>query len=70
MEKKSIYESPKTGIVSLKVFTPILQDDEPIHQGGHSMDNVVDAKEQQIDFDKEEEVPLFVFKNIWEEDEE
>ena len=34
------------------------------------MDNVVDAKEQQIDFDKEEEVPLFVFKNIWEEDEE
>jgi hypothetical protein len=69
MEKKSIYESPKTGIVSLRVFTPILQDDEPIHQGGHSMDNVVDAKEQQIDFDKEE-VPFFVFKNIWEEENE
>lgn len=69
MEKKSKYERPKTGIVSLRVFTPILQDDEPIHQGGHSMDNVVDAKEQQIIFDKEE-VPILVFKNIWEEENE
>lgn len=68
MKKKSMYESPETEIVSLKVFTPILQDDDPIHQGGQSMNNVVDAKEQQIDFTEEETLP--VDKNIWAEDEE
>ena len=67
MKKKSMYESPETEIVSLRVFTPILDDDEPIHQGGPSMNNVVDAKEQ-TDIIEEEDLP--VGKNIWAEDEE
>ncbi len=68
MKTKSLYESPETEIVSLRVFTPILQDDDPIHQGGPSRNNVVDAKEQQIDFTEEETLPID--KNIWEDEEE
>lgn len=67
MKTKSMYESPETEIVSLRVFTPILQDD-PIHQGGPSRNNNVDAKEQQIDFTEEETLPID--KNIWEDEEE
>ena len=67
MKTKSMYESPETEIVSLRVFTPILQDDDPIHHGGPSRNNVVDAKEQQIDFTEEETLPID--KNIWEEEE-
>lgn len=66
MEKKSMYESPETEIVSLRVFTPLLQDD-PIHQGGKSAEGVFDAK-QQIEYEEEETLP--VDKNIWEDDEE
>ena len=66
MKKKSMYESPETEIVSLRVFTPILQNDEPIHEGGVSREGVFDAKEQQVDFTEEE--PLPVNKNIWEDE--
>ena len=67
MEKKSMYESPETQIVSLRVFTPILQNDEPIHEGGVSMEGVFDAKQQT---EYEEEEPLPVDKDIWADDEE
>lgn len=67
MEKKSMYESPETEIVSLRVFTPILQNDEPIHEGGVSKEGVFDAK-QQTEYEEEETLP--VNKNIWEDDEE
>ena len=66
MEKKSMYESPETEIVNLRVFTPLLQDD-PIHQGGKSAEGVFDAK-QQIEYEEEETLP--VDKNIWEDEEE
>ena len=65
MEKKSLYESPETEIVSLRVFTPILEDDV-IHQGGASADGVFDAK-QQIEYEEEETLP--VSKSIWEDEE-
>ena len=65
MKKKSMYESPETKIVSLRVFTPILQNDEPIHEGGVSMEGVFDAKEQ-VDVVEEETLP--VDKNIWEDE--
>lgn len=68
MKKKSMYESPETEIVSLRVFTPILQNDEPIHEGGPSKYGQFDAKEQQVDFTEEEVLP--VDKNIWADDEE
>lgn len=67
MKKKSMYESPETEIVSLRVFTPILQNDEPIHEGGVSREGVFDAK-QQTEYEEEEALP--VNKNIWEDDEE
>ena len=60
-----MYESPETEIVSLRVFTPILQNDEPIHEGGVSMEGVFDAKEQ-VDVVEEETLP--VGKNIWEDE--
>ena len=66
MEKKSLYESPETEIVSLRVFTPILEDDV-IHPGGASADGVFDAK-QQIEYEEEEET-LPVSKSIWEDEE-
>lgn len=62
-----MYESPETEIVSLRVFTPILQNDEPIHEGGVSKEGVFDAK-QQTEYEEEEALP--VNKNIWEDDEE
>ena len=55
MKKKSMYESPETEIVSLRVFTPILQNDEPIHEGGVSREGVFDAKEQ-VDVVEEENI--------------
>jgi hypothetical protein len=67
MKTKSKYESPETEIVSLRVFTPILQNDEPIHEGGVSREGVFDAK-QQTEYEEEEALP--VNKNIWEDDEE
>ena len=41
METKSIYESPETEIVSLRVFTPILGGDPYLDQGSN---NQLDAK--------------------------
>ncbi len=69
MKMKSKYESPETEIVSLRVFTPILQNDDPIHEGGLSRYGQFDAKES-IEFTEEEEVSLPVGKNIWEDEEE
>ena len=65
METKSFYESPQTEIVSLRVFMPILGGDPYLPQVS---DNQLDAKEQK-EFIEEEE-PLPVDKNIWEDEEE
>lgn len=65
METKSFYESPQTEIVSLKVFMPILGGDPYLPQVS---DNQLEAKEQEEFI--EEEDPLPVDKNIWEDEEE
>ena len=67
METKSIYESPETEIVSLRVFMPILGGDPYLPQVS---DNQLDAKEQTIEVTEGQEEELPINKNIWEDDEE
>jgi hypothetical protein len=62
MEKNRKYECPKTDIVRLNVVTPFL--DDPIHQGGPSKNNVVDAKEQGDVIDDETDLAAPI-KDKW-----
>lgn len=68
MKKKSMYESPETEIVSLRVFTPILQNDDPIHEGGVSKEGVFDAKDNDQDVVPDDEIAAPI-KDVWSDEE-
>ena len=61
-----MYENPQTNIVVLNVNSEFLDGGE-IYQGTNEKP-FDDAKEQRLDFNEEE--PLPVDKNIWEDEEE
>lgn len=63
---KKLYENPQTDIVVLNVNSEFL-DGGAIYQGTPEKP-FDDAKEQRLDFNEEESLP--VDKNIWEDDEE
>ena len=63
---KKMYENPQTNIVVLNVNSEFLDGGE-IYQGTNEKP-FDDAKEQRLDFNEEE--PLPVDKNIWEDEEE